>query len=278
MDSIRPQVDLELGNIEPEVKQSTNKPWKQLGYPAFSRWMSSSDDFLVLRRFSTLNVRILLLLQDRIVRLEQDLSLYDEAARQAPDEFANSGSFRLDAWEDRKTILDQLLPLLEQYNNYLVAFSEIQRWEPAKTRQWHNLDNWLNHNHKKAISEEEAQFSQETRDLVTLVSDQKSPLESLVERFPRLLISKALRSVSKSSQVPSATTTYYSKKRLRNIAFVVILGAGLLLLLGPLWALQFVGDNIKRLAIITCFIMLFTAALASATVAKPFEVLAATAA
>lgn len=163
-------------------------------------------------------------------------------------------------------------------DNYLVAFSEIQRWEPAKTRHWHNLDNWLNHNHKKAISEEEAQFSQETGDLVALVSDQKSPLESLVERFPRLLIAKALRSASKSSQVPSSTTTYYSKKRLRNTVFVVIIGIGLLLLLGPLWALQFVDDNLKRLAIITCFIILFTAALASATVAKPFEVLAATAA
>lgn len=82
--------------------------------------MSSSDDFLVLRRFSTLNVRALLLLQDRIARLERDLSRYDEAARQAPDEFANSGSFRLDAWEDRKSIMDQLLPLLDQYSMIVV--------------------------------------------------------------------------------------------------------------------------------------------------------------
>lgn len=116
MNSNSPQADLELGNVEPEANPRTSKPWKQLGYPAFSKWMSSSDDFLVLRRFSTLNVRVLLLLQDRIVRLEEDLGRYDEAARQAPDEFANSGSFRLDAWEDRRTILNQLLPLLEQYS------------------------------------------------------------------------------------------------------------------------------------------------------------------
>lgn len=116
MGSNRPQPDLELGHMETGPGEGVYKPWKQLGYPSFSKWMSSSDDFLVLRRFSTLNVRVLLLLQDRIVRLERDLGRYDEAARQAPDEFANSGSFRLDAWEDRKIIMNQLLPLLEQYS------------------------------------------------------------------------------------------------------------------------------------------------------------------
>ncbi|KAL2280156.1 hypothetical protein FJTKL_12769 [Diaporthe vaccinii] len=174
--------------------------------------------------------------------------------------------------------MDQLLPLLDQYNKHLMTFSEIQRWEPAKTRHWTNLDNWLNHNHKKAISEEEAMFSQEIGDLVALASDQKSPLESLVERFPPLLSVKVLRSARQSSQVQSETTLYYSKRRLRHIVFGVIIGTGLLLLLGPMWALQFVGDNVKRLVIITGFIILFTAVLASATVAKPFEVLAATAA
>lgn len=37
-------------------------------------------------------------------------------------------------------------------------------------------------------------------------------------------------------------------------------------------------NNTKRLGVITAFILLFTSLLASATVAKPFEVLAATAA
>lgn len=60
--------------------------------------------------------------------------------------------------------------------------------------------------------------------------------------------------------------------------FSVIITSGLILLLGPMWALQFVTDNIKRLVIITIFILVFTALLSSATVAKPFEVLASTAA
>lgn len=58
-----------------------------------------------------------------------------------------------------------------------------------------------------------------------------------------------------------------------------MMGTGLLLLiLGPMWALQCVGDNVKRLMIITGFITLFTAVFASAIVTKSFEVLAATAA
>ena len=53
---------------------------------------------------------------------------------------------------------------------------------------------------------------------------------------------------------------------------------GLLLLLGPMWILQFMSQNTRRLGVITGFVLVFAALLVSATVAKPFEVLAATAA
>jgi len=71
---------------------------------------------------------------------------------------------------------------------------------------------------------------------------------------------------------------YLSNKRLDAVVFGVVISLGLALLLGPMWALQFVADGVKRLGIITGFILLFTGLLSSATIAKPFEVLAATAA
>lgn len=51
------------------------------------------------------------------------------------------------------------------------------------------------------------------------------------------------------------------------------------MLVGPMWWLTFLTDNVKAsLGVVTGFILLFTVVLASATSAKPFEVLAATAA
>lgn len=60
-----------------------------------------------------------------------------------------------------------------------------------------------------------------------------------------------------------------------TVVFIIL---GVFLLLGPMWILQYMTDNGKRLKVITGFVLLFTSLLASATVAMPFEVLAATAA
>ena len=51
-----------------------------------------------------------------------------------------------------------------------------------------------------------------------------------------------------------------------------------MLLFGPMWTLQFMRSDVKRLGIITGFTVLFTGILTGATTARPFEVLAATAA
>lgn len=59
---------------------------------------------------------------------------------------------------------------------------------------------------------------------------------------------------------------------------IIIVSIGLLMLIAPLWVLMFVGNQIKRLAIITAFIIVFLLLISTVTVAKPFESLAATAA
>lgn len=53
---------------------------------------------------------------------------------------------------------------------------------------------------------------------------------------------------------------------------------GLAMLIGPLWILDSISnDSKKRLGVITAFVVAFTVLLSSVTVAKHFEVLAATA-
>jgi hypothetical protein len=92
------------------------KPWKDEGYPAFSKWMASSEDFLVLRRFRELNSRSLLYLQNKVTQLEEDLARLDASARQMPDEMADSGTFRGDPLAARTATMERAIPLLQQYS------------------------------------------------------------------------------------------------------------------------------------------------------------------
>lgn len=77
-------------------------------------------------------------------------------------------------------------------------------------------------------------------------------------------------------------TTVYSKESVvdKSVTFVtMVLGVGMLV--GPLWWLQHLStqNNLEaRLAVITGFLIVFTILLSIITVARPFEVLAATAA
>lgn len=78
-------------------------------------------------------------------------------------------------------------------------------------------------------------------------------------------------------------TTVYNKDRLfEKIMTVFTIIVGLAMLIGPLWILQHLStepSNLQvRLGVITGFIALFTILTSLFTVAKAFEVLAATAA
>lgn len=61
------------------------------------------------------------------------------------------------------------------------------------------------------------------------------------------------------------------------LAFAITSG-GIVMLIVPLWILAFVHEQTRRLGIITAFVMAFLMLMSFATLAKPFESLAATAA
>ncbi|UNI23750.1 hypothetical protein JDV02_009550 [Purpureocillium takamizusanense] len=250
--------------------------WRDEGYPGFSKWMASSDDFLVLRRFGQLNVRVLLLMQDRIVRKEEQLANIDAHGRLSADK-ADSSSLRLEPLPEREAILDELKVMLHEYNEYILAFSQIRSWRSAQDRQVENIENWF-YNHPYAIDSKEQEFVRTGRDIVAPASKPKPSVRLMMERCAPLLHSRMFRVKPKSNQTQSGTTLYFSNTRFDAFVTLTVIAAGLMLLLGPMWWLQFVADSVKRLGIITGFILLFTGLLASATVAKPFEVMAATAA
>ena len=75
------------------------KPWKTIGYRGFSAFLASDTDFLIFRRFGTLNARILLFLQDEITSLEEELERLElfHASPEAAD--VHNGSFRQEAFQ-----------------------------------------------------------------------------------------------------------------------------------------------------------------------------------
>jgi hypothetical protein len=114
-----------MTGIVPE-EERLKKPWKFEGYPGFSKWMASSEDFLIFRRFNDLNVRAMLLMQDRIARKEEELRRIDEDARMGPDDLGDSSSLRYEPQKDREKILDELIPMLQRYSKASRRFHKNQ--------------------------------------------------------------------------------------------------------------------------------------------------------
>lgn len=112
-------LDIELNEHE-QVSPLTDeeiriKPWKYIGYKGYADLLSSDDDLFILRRFNTLNVRVILAQQDRLSKLEHELAEVDErnSKRDAPD--VNNGTIRDDI-EERKLLLDDIRKEIHRYS------------------------------------------------------------------------------------------------------------------------------------------------------------------
>jgi len=93
-----------------------SKPWKKVGYRGFSAFLASDNDFLIFRRFGSVNARLLLYLQDGIAVLESKLEdLEDLHAQDSAVDIYN----RLFYWEAlpaRTRLLEQLNVKVRQYS------------------------------------------------------------------------------------------------------------------------------------------------------------------
>ena len=112
--------------IATRVEDVKLKPWKYEGYPGFAKWMASSDDFFVLRRFGQMNTRVLLLMQYRINIKEEELLRIDEGARNGPDGEGCANSLKNDPQEEREMILDELRESLNEYSTIINIFKKSQ--------------------------------------------------------------------------------------------------------------------------------------------------------
>ncbi|KAI9822405.1 MAG: hypothetical protein M1827_000124 [Pycnora praestabilis] len=261
-------------------KHADSEPWKYIGYHGFSMWVASDNDFFVLRQFGTLNARIILMKQDRIAELEQRLEMEDRASLLDPQ--ADNGSFRNESRPERWRILQDLEKQLKDYNEFVLSYSELKNRPRASGHAVNNVKNWF-YNNEEAIAEPERQFVDTDSDLVSLVPKIRTPLRRFLELFDWFRLSCCFRVKSKdfvhySKWYESQSTKYHNDTTMDAVVTCVVTILGLGMLIGPMWWLEYLADPNKRLGVITGCVTLFTVLLSTVTVAKPFEVVAATAA
>ncbi|KAK5173135.1 uncharacterized protein LTR77_003257 [Saxophila tyrrhenica] len=266
---------------EDEIKAGDS--WHHLGYPAFVRWMASSNDFFVLRRFSRLSARCLLYQQNEIARLEKDLDDWDDLARKTdPDDQVgrlSSDRIEQDPLQERAEILRQLIPLLKAYYDSVNSFAEVKARPTARRHHIRNLENWFK-TYPNAIDPEEQHFRRGDQflegDLFPIISKQQPPLRLALGQWRWLRFQFQLR--PRDDRIGSDQIIYTSEKGLDLFTNMLVLVLGLLLLFAPMWWLNFVVNDVHRLAVITSFVAAFTGVVWAAAGQRPFEILAATAA
>ncbi|KAL8996296.1 MAG: hypothetical protein Q9188_006605 [Gyalolechia gomerana] len=269
------------------MEEADRQPWRYRGYPALSTWVASDDDFFMIRKFEKLGARVVLLMQNKIVQLEEaihaeDANIYERGG--------DNGRFAHDPCERRVELMDELIWRLDQYQRFVLQYSQIKERPSATKRQISYLQNWLKNNNDP-IHPAEVTFIEQEGDLMPVVPMIKPPLRRFIDRY-NLVSRFACWRIRKSqlnkkhynhpANYESDTTIYNDEKRIDKFVTSVTIGLGLAMLIAPLWLLQYVyaeqPDLKARLKVITGFLVGFTVFLSVVAVAKPFEVLAATAA
>ncbi|KAF2026143.1 hypothetical protein EK21DRAFT_92684 [Setomelanomma holmii] len=263
--------------VEEQIKLSM--PWKYEGYQAISKWMASDDDFFVFRRFESLNADTILWMQDHIARLETELkAMHKLVADSKLEQNLRNDSHR---WDEqhmprRTQIMGELSRQLLHYNQFVDAFSKVRARPRAEKRQVDNVVNWLD---RGAIVEEEADFANHASDLISINARTRTPLGRWLEGCRKPHLWRIFREKDRPGlHVKAASTVYSSNQKFDRLTSRTIIVLGLVMLLAPMWWLEFVSSSNIRLGIITGFLCVFISIMSTATINQPFQVVAATAA
>lgn len=162
----------------------------------------------------------------------------------------------------------------------LLFYSELGSRRPARKRFVQNVRNWLS-NHRGAISEEETFFVDHDEDLISVLETEQPTARRLFEDW--MMRTKLFYPLfrkeppEKLNKVDESTLYFANNKRIDLFSSITIFMVGSVMFVAPLWILQALNEFRSRLLVITVFIFVFLAVLASATIGKPFEILAVTA-
>lgn len=165
--------------------------------------------------------------------------------------------------------------LTKEADDLVHSFARIKSKATAQDSQIRNVENWFK-NYPDAIDGEEQHFRGKAGDLFPILSKPKSPLVLFLQQS-RLLRFR-FRLSKRADRVDSPQTKYTSEQGLETFATWSIIVVGLGMSFGSIWWLNYVKENVHRLAIITVSATLFTIWSWLAAGNRPFEILAAFAA
>jgi hypothetical protein len=167
--------------------------------------------------------------------------------------------------------------ILTPADQFIDAFGKIRARSRAEERQVNNVKNWLNS--RNAIRLDEAAFVNHTSDLISIISHSRPPLVRWLASCRKLRSWGLFKAKYRPDlHVQSAATRYSSNEIFDTLGTTSLILMGLIMLLAPLWWLDNASGSQKRLGIITGFIVVFLAIMSTATIHRPFEVIAASAA
>ncbi|KAI8623321.1 hypothetical protein F5Y19DRAFT_468605 [Xylariaceae sp. FL1651] len=264
--------------LKPLPEEARKRPWKYVGYRRYAQYLASDDDLLIFRRFRVLNTRVALLLQDRITALEKRLQKLDDAYNKSDEDPINNGAFGEDT-DDRDTLMNEIIDNLDRYNKFLIQQSSLREYMRAPPRDIQSLRTWHENHPNITTNEEEHSYLREKQDLIRMRLDEKTPLRRWIDNSSIL---RALALWRKRSQIASTDETenvsYYSNAVMDFFASAIIFTIGGIIIVMPIWVLLGLNGIVDKVGAITVFIVAFLAVLSFVLVAKPFEVLGATAA
>ncbi|KAL8959475.1 MAG: hypothetical protein Q9193_003671 [Seirophora villosa] len=225
-------------------------------------------------------------MQHKIARLEEELQAEDI---KCTAEQGDNGTIDGDPSPRRQEIMEEVLWRLEHYQRFVLDHSQIKARPNAAKRQVSYLHNWL-FNNNGPIRPAEASFAEQD-DLMPVVSREKPPLRRLIDRYDILsrfswwrIRKENLnpRHYNHKDNYASHTTIYSDEARMDKFVTCVTIVLGLMMLIAPLWLLQYVHaikpDPVARLKIITWFLIGFPMIFGMVALPRPLEVLTATAA
>ena len=109
---LQPSLVLMDANEYPDFtrEDAQSIPLKYIGYRAFSKWVATDQNFLVIRRFGALGARVALSLQDSVTELEEKLDELDKQSSRKEEQPINNGTFRGDVVVERRDLVETQLP------------------------------------------------------------------------------------------------------------------------------------------------------------------------
>lgn len=143
-----------------------------------------------------------------------------------------------------------------------------------------NVKQWLKNN-PGAIDKDEASFIN-CVDVFTVSKPEKSYVRRCFEQRVLYWVFRILGLGPKSAAVPGPfdpgpTTVRGDDSQVDTLATISVFAAAGFMLIAPLWILANLHNTIQKLVVITVFSTVFLAVMNWGTLARPFEILAATA-